>query len=438
MKDTGNIREKTMPTNKLTNSNKLWQQAQTVIPGGVNSPVRAFKSVGGNPIFFERGIGANIYDADNNSYIDYVASWGPLILGHNHPNVIAAIQKTVSQCLTFGAPTAIEVAMAELIIKLMPTIEMVRMTSSGTEATMSAIRLARGFTGKNKILKFDSCYHGHSDPLLVKAGSGLLTLGIAGCAGVPSNQIQNTLVVPYNDLNACEQIFKQYGADIAAIIVEPIAANNNVILPLPGFLNGLRALCDKHNAVLIFDEVITGFRVALGGAQEIYNVHADITCLGKIIGGGMPVGALGGRKDIMSQLAPIGPVYQAGTLSGNPVAMTAGYATLQELQKPNVYQQLATNTKIVCDSFATNAKKHNIKLDVRNVGSLFGFTFVDDTDQILFKKFFHAMLNNGVYLAPSAFEAAFVSLAHDQNILQQTANALDNSFAVLCEKLITV
>lgn len=419
-------------TNKtVSNSRDLLHRAQKVIPGGVNSPVRAFKSVGGDPIFFKRGIGATIYDADDNSYIDYVASWGPLILGHNHPNVIAAIQNAVTQGLTFGAPTPVEVAMAELISKLMPSIEMVRMTSSGTEATMSALRLARGYTGKSKVLKFDSCYHGHSDALLVKSGSGLLTLGIASCAGVAEDSVRHTLVVPYNDLEACKQIFSKYGDDIAAIIVEPIAANNNVILPAPGFLQGLRDLCDQYNSVLIFDEVITGFRVALGGAQEVYNVRADITCLGKIIGGGMPVGAFGGRKEIFEHLAPLGAVYQAGTLSGNPVAMSAGLATLQELQKPGVYEKLTHATNMLLQNIKAAAQRHNVDIAVRNVGSLFGITFNNDPEQKIFNKFFHAMLNNGVYLAPSAFEAGFVSLAHDEAILQQTVAAFDKSFATL-------
>jgi glutamate-1-semialdehyde 2,1-aminomutase len=417
----------------LTNSKALLQRAQKVIPGGVNSPVRAFKAVGGNPIFFKSGCGARIFDVDDNEYIDYVASWGPLILGHNHPSVIAAVQEAIASGLTFGAPTSVEVTLAETITKLMPSIEMVRMTSSGTEATMSALRLARGYTGRAKILKFDSCYHGHSDSLLVKAGSGLLTLGIANCAGVTNETAQDTLVVPYNDLPACQQMFEQYGNDIAAIIVEPIAANNNVILPVPGFLQGLRALCDQFKSVLIFDEVITGFRVALGGAQSLYDVPADITCLGKIIGGGMPVGAFGGRKEIFQQLAPLGPVYQAGTLSGNPVAMAAGYATLQALQKPGVYEQLATATETLLNSIKESAQQHHVKIDVRNVGSLFGLMFLDDPQQKLFNRFFHAMLDNGIYLAPSAFEAGFVSVAHDQTALDKSAAALHKSFASVAE-----
>lgn len=416
---------------QISHSKSLLQRAQAVIPGGVNSPVRAFKSVGGQPIFFKRGSGAYMYDVDDNCYIDYIGSWGPLILGHAYPAVITAIQNTIQNGLTFGAPTAIEVEMAELITKLVPSIEMVRMTSSGTEATMSAIRLARGFTGKNKVLKFDSCYHGHSDSLLVKAGSGILTLGIAGSAGVTIDTAQQTLVVPYNDLNAVQQMFAEHGADIAAVIVEPIAANTNLILPAPGFLAGLRALCDEYNSVLIFDEVITGFRVALGGAQELYNIQADITCLGKIIGGGMPVGAFGGRKEIFAHLAPLGPVYQAGTLSGNPVAMAAGLATLKELQKPGVYKQLTDTSEQLMQTFAASAEKYNIGLDVNYVGGLFGFVFTQDPEQKLFNKFFHSMLEHGVYLAPSAFEAGFVSLAHNAQVLAETAAAVESSFAQL-------
>jgi len=420
-----------MANQTLVKSQSLMQRAQVVIPGGVNSPVRAFKSVGGQPIFFKRGAGAYMFDADDNKYIDYVGSWGPLILGHSHPQVVQAILKAVPNGLSFGAPTPAEVEIAELITKLVPSIELVRMTSSGTEATMSAIRLARGFTGKRKIVKFDSCYHGHSDSLLVKAGSGILTLGIAGCAGVTDDTAQQTLVVPYNDLIATQELFATYGKDIAAIIVEPIAANTNMILPKPGFLAGLRALCDQYHSVLIFDEVITGFRVALGGAQELYDIKADITCLGKIIGGGMPVGAFGGRKDIFQHLAPLGPVYQAGTLSGNPIAMTAGLETLKELQKAGVYSQLNNASRQLKQSFVSSAKEHDIEIEFNYVGGLFGFAFLNDPEQKFFNKFFHAMLENGVYLAPSAFEAGFVSLAHDVKVLKETSEALHNSFAEL-------
>ncbi len=415
----------------LEKSKVLMQRAQAVIPGGVNSPVRAFKAVGGQPVFFKRGSGAYLFDEDDQQYIDYVGSWGPLILGHAHPAIVTAVQHAVQYGLTFGASTAVEVELAELITQLMPSIEQVRMTSSGTEATMSAIRLARGFTGKNKILKFDNCYHGHSDSLLVKAGSGLLTLGLAGCAGITSATAQQTLVAPYNDLVATQEIFAAHGADIAAIIVEPIAANMNLILPQTGFLAGLRALCDQYNSLLIFDEVITGFRVSLGGAQELYKITPDITCLGKIIGGGMPVGAFGGRKEIFAHLAPLGSVYQAGTLSGNPIAMTAGLTTLKELQKPGVYPQLAQACAQIVQGFAHSAEKYGIKLQVNYVGSVFGFSFVDDPAQKLFYKFFNLMLDNGVYLAPSAFEAGFVSLAHDQGVIEKTKAIIDSCLAKL-------
>lgn len=414
----------------LNKSIELMQRAKNVIPGGVNSPVRAFKSVGGNPRFFERGEGAYLFDVDGNKYIDYVGSWGPLILGHKHPAVISAIAAALNNGLSFGAPSPAEVEMAELLTTIMPSIEMVRMVSSGTEATMCAIRLARGFTGRTKILKFDSCYHGHSDSLLVNAGSGILTLGIAGSAGVIQDLANHTLVVPYNDLAATEQMFATYGEDIAAIIVEPIAANNNLIMPQAGFLTGLRKLCDQYNSVLIFDEVITGFRVALGGAQELYNIKADLTCLGKIIGGGLPVGAFGGRKDIMQMLAPLGPVYQAGTLSGNPIAMAAGLATLKTLQNmPNVYQQLNQASKTVMQDFKEIAAANDIDLDVRYINGLFGFSFTNDPKQQQFNEFFHSMLEHGVYLAPSAFEAGFVSIVHTQQILNETKNAAEQCFA---------
>jgi glutamate-1-semialdehyde 2,1-aminomutase len=422
-----------MQTQKLLNSKLLMQRAQQVIPGGVNSPVRAFKSVGGQPVFFKRGAGAYMYDADDNSYIDYVGSWGPLILGHAHPEVISAIAAAIQNGLSFGAPTLAEVELAELITKLMPSVEMVRMTSSGTEATMSAIRLARGYSGKTKLLKFDNCYHGHSDSLLVKAGSGILTLGIAGSAGITLDTAQQTIVVPYNDLAATQAVFAEHGHDIAAIIVEPLAANTNLILPKPGFLAGLRALCDEYNSVLIFDEVITGFRVALGGAQQLYGISADITCLGKIIGGGMPVGAFGGRKDIFAHLAPLGPVYQAGTLSGNPIAMTAGLATLKELQKPGVYEKLAKACTMLTQGIAASAAANDIQLEVNQVGSIFGISFLNDPVQKSFKKFFHLMLEQGIYLAPSAFEVGFVSLAHDEQILANTLQAVENSFAQMLE-----
>lgn len=416
----------------LEQSIALMQRAKAVMPGGVNSPVRAFKAVGGHPRFFQSGKGAYMYDVDGNKYIDYVGSWGPLILGHAHPKVIAAVQAASQNGLSFGAPSRAEVEMAELINHLVPSMEMMRMVSSGTEATMCAIRLARGFTGRSKILKFDSCYHGHSDSLLVKSGSGILTLGIAGSAGVITQLAEQTLVVPYNDLTATQQMFAAYGDDIAAIIVEPIAANNNVIMPVPGFLQGLRALCDRYQSLLIFDEVITGFRVALGGAQELYDIKADLTCLGKIIGGGLPVGAFGGRREILEMLAPLGPVYQAGTLSGNPIAMSAGIATLTELQQnPSIYKQLHAASTSVMQSFTTAAAAQDIKLEARYINGLFGFSFEADPQNLLFNRFFQLMLQHGVYLAPSAYEAGFVSIAHDQSVLAETANAAEQCFAAL-------
>lgn len=415
----------------MQKSIELMKRATQVIPGGVNSPVRAFKSVGGNPIFFESSNGAYMYDVDGKRYIDYVGSWGPLILGHNHPTVIAAIQAQLQKGLTFGAPSPLEVDMAELVTQLIPSIEMVRMVSSGTEATMSAIRLARGFTGRNKIIKFDACYHGHNDSLLVKAGSGILTLSLASCVGVSTEVAQETLVLPYNDLAAVQQAFAKYGDDIASIIVEPIAANNNLILPQPGFLAGLRTICDQYNSVLIFDEVISGFRVALGGAQELYNIKADLTCLGKIIGGGLPVGAFGGRKDIMKMLAPIGPVYQAGTLSGNPIAMSAGIATLKQLQKPGVYQQLLQTSQTVTQILKQYAAANDIEIETIELSGLFGFSFKNDPNNKMFNQFFHSMLQHGVYLAPSTFEAGFVSLAHDANVLEETELAVKQCFAEL-------
>jgi glutamate-1-semialdehyde 2,1-aminomutase len=416
----------------LSKSIALMQRAKKVIPGGVNSPVRAFKAVGGDPRFFQRGAGAYMFDADGNRYIDYVGSWGPLILGHQHPQILASIQKAIDSGLSFGAPTPAEVELAELITSIIPSIEMVRMVNSGTEATMSAIRLARGFTQKKKILKFDGCYHGHSDSLLVKAGSGILTFGIVGSAGVVDELVEHTLVVPYNDLATTQQMFAKYGDEIAAIIVEPIAANNNLILPKPGFLAGLRALCDQYKSLLIFDEVITGFRVALGGAQELYNIKPDLTCLGKIIGGGFPVGAFGGRREILEMLAPIGPVYQAGTLSGNPVAMAAGLATLKILHSNrDIYKQLHHASSSVMQQFAACAAENEIGLTVNNINGLFGFNFQDDPDNQLFNHFFQAMLEHGVYLAPSAFEAGFVSLAHDEKVLAETAQAAQRCFATL-------
>lgn len=417
----------------LTNSQQLLQRAQRVIPGGVNSPVRAFGAVGGTPIFFKRGSGAWVYDVDGNRYVDYVGSWGPLILGHAHPRVLQAVCDASAYGLSFGAPTATEVELAELISALLPSMEMVRMVSSGTEATMSALRLARAYTGRDKIVKFDSCYHGHNDSLLVNAGSGVLTLGIAGSAGIPDATLVNTIVEPYNDLAAIQDIFVAYGNEIAAIIIEPIAANNNLILPVPGFLSGLRKLCSDYGSVLIFDEVITGFRVGLGGAQGLYDVVPDLTCLGKIIGGGMPVGAFGGRRELMQLVAPLGPVYQAGTLSGNPVAMAAGLATLRVLLEGDPYTQLAQTSAAVMRLFAECAAKYNIAITTQAAYGLFGFRFTRDHDHALFKNFFWNMLKRHIYLAPSAFEVGFVSLAHDQAALHTTELAVQASFAALAE-----
>jgi len=418
----------------MDHSTKLFARAQTVIPGGVNSPVRAFKGVGGTPVFFKSGNGAYLVDVEDKKYIDYVCSWGPLIHGHAHPQILKALEAALPHGLGFGAPTEIEVEMAELITQLMPSIEQVRMVNSGTEATQSAIRLARGFTGRNKILKFQGGYHGHTDSLLIKGGSGLLTLGIPDSLGVPEAFTNETLIAPFNNLAAVKTIFDKFGHEIAAIIVEPIACNMNCIPPVADFLPGLRALCNQYQSLLIFDEVITGFRVALGGAQEHYQVTPDLTCLGKIIGGGLPVGAFGGRRDIMAYLAPNGPVYQAGTLSGNPIALTAGLTTLQLLREPNVYENLNTATAYLMNGLKSIAKQFDVPLQIHQVGSLFGLFFTTENtishfEQVekcnieQFKKFFHGMLQKGVYLAPSAFESGFVSTMHTSAIMDQTLEA---------------
>lgn len=415
-------------------STKLFARAQTVIPGGVNSPVRAFKGVGGTPVFFKSGKGPYLVDVDGKKYIDYVGSWGPLIFGHAHPLILKALTAALPHGLGFGAPTEIEVEMAELITQLMPSIQQVRMVNSGTEATQSAIRLARGFTGRNKILKFHGGYHGHADSLLIKGGSGLLTLGIPDSPGVLEAFTNETLIAPFNNLTAVKTIFETFGNEIAAIIVEPIACNMNCIPPLPDFLPGLRTLCNQYKSLLIFDEVITGFRVALGGAQFLYGVTPDLTCLGKIIGGGLPVGAFGGKRDIMEYLAPKGPVYQAGTLSGNPIALTAGLTTLQLLREPGIYENLNKMTKYLIDGLKSIANQFGLPLQTHQVGSLFGLFFTPENpithcEQVekcnieLFKKFFHGMLQKGVYLAPSAFESGFVSTAHTQAVLDDTLKA---------------
>ena len=418
----------------MSYSQELYQQAQAVIPGGVNSPVRAFKGVGGEPVFFKQGKGAYLTDVDGHEYIDYVGSWGPLILGHCHPNVISAVEQALHQGMSFGAPVELEIELAKKIISLMPAIEKIRMVNSGTEATMTAIRLARGFTNKNKIIKFNGCYHGHSDGLLVKAGSGLLTLGIPSSPGVPESVTEHTLTADYNDLEQTTALFDKYQNEIAAIIVEPVAGNMGFVVPKPEFLQGLRRLCDKHNAVLIFDEVMTGFRVALGGAQAHYQIEPDLTTLGKVIGGGMPVGALGGKSEIMDYLAPVGPVYQAGTLSGNPLAMAAGLATLTELEKPGVYKGLSDTTSQLVQAL----KEVMISLDVpfwaNSMGGMFGFCFnskheihnyadVASSNDKRFNAFFHGMLEQGVYFAPSMFEAGFVSTAHGAAEITKTKKA---------------
>lgn len=423
-------------------SQELFSQAQQLIPGGVNSPVRAFKAVGGTPIYFKRGEGAYLIDEDENRYIDYVASWGPAILGHAHPAVVKAVQTTAANGLGFGTPHQLELQLAEKICQLMPTIEKIRMVNSGTEATMSAIRLARAVTGRNKILKFEGCYHGHSDSLLIKAGSGALTFGVPSSPGVPAVLAEHTLTDTFNDLDSVQQLFEKFGNDIAAIIVEPIAGNMNCILPKPKFLAGLREICDQYQSLLILDEIITGFRVSLGGAQQVFNVKPDLTTLGKIIGGGLPVGAFGGRKEIMDQLAPLGPVYQAGTLSGNPVAMAAGLATLNEISQPGFYENLAIKTQQLTQGMLERAKAANIPFSINHQGSMFGLFFSEQSpitsyQQVMqcniarFTQFFHAMLQSGIYLAPSAFEAGFVSAAHSEKDIAQTLDA----FAVVIERL---
>ncbi len=425
----------------MKRSQKLFQHAQLVIPGGVNSPVRAFNSVGGTPLFFQRGKGALVWDVDGNSYVDYVGSWGPLIAGHAHPDVVKAVDQAASRGLSFGAPTEAEVAMAELLCKLVPSLEQVRLVSSGTEATMSAIRLARGFTGRSKIVKFEGCYHGHADALLVKAGSGALTFGQPSSAGVPPETAAHTIVLEYNNDSALEHAFGREGNEIAAVIVEPVAGNMNLVAPHPGFLELLRRLCTRHGAVLIFDEVMTGFRVALGGAQQLHGIKPDLTTLGKVIGGGMPVGAFGGRREIMHKLAPLGPVYQAGTLSGNPVAVAAGLATLRLIQAPGFYDKLAATTRQLCEGLTATGRAHGISISAQNIGGMFGLYFretpptsyaeVMQCDKDAFNRFFHAMLAEGVYFAPSAYEAGFVSAAHGAAEIEKTMSAATKVFAAL-------
>ncbi|CAM5316535.1 glutamate-1-semialdehyde 2,1-aminomutase [Alcaligenes phenolicus] len=423
----------------MSRNSELFERACKVIPGGVNSPVRAFGSVGGTPCFIERAQGPYIWDADGQQYTDYVGSWGPAILGHSDPDVIKAVQEAAVHGLSYGAPTEGEVVLAETLTKMLPSIEQVRLVSSGTEATMSAIRLARGFTGRNTIIKFEGCYHGHADSLLVKAGSGLLTFGNPTSAGVPAEFVGHTLVLDYNDLDAVRDAFKQKGSEIACIIVEPFAGNMNLVRPAPGFLEGLRELCTEYGAVLIFDEVMTGFRVGPQGVQGLTGIRPDLTTLAKVIGGGMPVGAFGGRRDIMQCVAPVGGVYQAGTLSGNPVAVAAGLATLKKLAQPGFYDTLTANTAKLIQGLKTAAKEAGVPFTADHQGGLFGIYFSENVPTSLaevsagdierFKQFFHAMLDKGVYFAPSAFEAGFVSVQHTPDITDATVQAAREVFA---------
>lgn len=420
----------------------LFEEAQQYIPGGVNSPVRAFKAVGGTPVYINRAAGAYVYNSQDKKYIDYVGSWGPMILGHAHPSVIKSVQEAAVDGLSFGAPTILETEMAKTVCELVPSIEQVRMVSSGTEATMSAIRLARGYTGRSKIVKFEGCYHGHADSLLVKAGSGALTFGTPSSPGVPPELAEHTLTLPFNDAEAVEKVFAECGDEIACVIVEPIAGNMNCILPIDGFLQSLRSITQRYESVLIFDEVMTGFRVALGGAQELYKVTPDLTTLGKVIGGGMPVGAFGGSKKIMDHLAPNGPVYQAGTLSGNPIAMTAGIVTLNLIRTPGFYEQLGKHTKQLAQGLVVRADQQGIPLSVNCAGGMFGFFFTKEKkvttfDQVTqcntehFNQFFASMLDQGVYLAPSSYEAGFVSAAHTIDDINVTLDKAEKSFAAL-------
>jgi glutamate-1-semialdehyde 2,1-aminomutase len=420
----------------------LFEEASRYIPGGVNSPVRAFRGVGGEPVFIARAAGARIEAADGRQFIDYVGSWGPMILGHAHPDVIRAVRDKALDGLSFGAPTEIETELARRVIELVPSIELVRMVSSGTEATMSAIRLARGYTDRDQIVKFEGCYHGHSDSLLVKAGSGALTLGVPTSPGVPADFARYTSTLPYNDIGALEEYFASMGGETACVIVEPVAGNMNCIPPVPGFLERLRELCTKHNSVLIFDEVMTGFRVAPGGAQQLYGIRPDLTTLGKIIGGGMPVGAFGGRREIMERLAPLGPVYQAGTLSGNPVAMAAGLATLAGLSSTGFHSRLAEKTTALVEGLEAAAREAGIAFTTNHVCGMFGLFFSDTApvtryEQVMrcdverFRRFFHAMLEAGVYLAPSAFEAGFISAAHGDAEIEATLDAARRTFRSL-------
>lgn len=426
----------------MTKSETLFERAQGPIPGGVNSPVRAFKAVGGTPRFMARSDGAYIFDVDGNQYIDYVLSWGPMIMGHNHPRVREAVVKTAQDGLSFGCPTEIEIDLAERLCTLVPSLEQVRMTSSGTEATMSAIRLARGATGRDKIIKFEGCYHGHSDSLLIKAGSGALTFGVPSSPGVPEVLAQHTVTLPFNDLESLKEAFDQLGNDIACVITEPVTGNMNCILPEPGFLEGMRELCTQYGAILIFDEVMTGFRFGTHCAQGYLGIDPDLTCLGKVIGGGMPVGAFGGKKEIMAHISPLGPVYQAGTLSGNPVAMASGLATLDIISEPHFYEDLFRHTTQLCEGMQQAADEAGIPFTTNHLGSMFGFFFTEDKKvtqypQVIganverFNQFFHLMLNDGVYLAPASFEAGFMSAAHSDEDIERTVDAAKRAFKAL-------
>lgn len=426
----------------MSRSETLFAEAQKYIPGGVNSPVRAFKGVSGTPIFFKRAKGAYLYDEDDRRYVDYVGSWGPMITGHGDERVLSALRDQLEQGTGFGAPTEVETAMARKVCELMPSIDLVRMVNSGTEATMSAIRLARGYTRRDKVVKFEGCYHGHVDSLLVKAGSGALTLGVPNSPGIPASLAEHTLTVRFNDIESVQEVFRERGDEIAAIIVEPVAGNMNCIPPVAGFLEGLREVCDRHGSVLIFDEVMSGFRVALGGAQERYGVTPDLTALGKIIGGGLPVGAFGGKREIMEQLAPLGPVYQAGTLSGNPLAMRAGLTLLEAISEPGFHDGLTAKSEALMAGLRQAADKAGVPMTLQGVGGMFGIFFTDkpsvthfedvmacDTER--FSKFFHAMREAGFYLAPSAFEASFISAAHSDEDIQATIAAAERVLKTL-------
>ncbi len=420
---------------------ELFERAQRRIPAGVNSPVRAFRAVGGTPPFFERAAGAYLWDAEGRRYIDYLGSWGPMVAGHTHPAVVEAVQEAASRALSFGAPTEAEIELAELLCRLVPSVEMVRLVSSGTEATMTAVRLARGFTGRSLIVKFEGCYHGHADSLLVKAGSGALTFGNPSSAGVPADTAAHTVVLEYNNLSQVDELFDARGANIAGVIVEPVAGNMNLVLPAKGFLEKLRERCTRHGAVLILDEVMTGFRVALGGAQARFGIRPDLTTLGKVIGGGLPVGAVGGRREIMEKIAPLGPVYQAGTLSGNPVAVAAGLATLKLIQEKNFFEKLEATTRSLVEGLNAEARKADLAFCAQSIGSMFGVYFrasppesfgeVMESDKERFNRFFHAMLERGVYLAPSAYEAGFVSGAHGEAEIERTLEAAREAFSTL-------